>query len=281
VAGKDWASLVNVSPTIFSCLSNPKIGCDLDKPTGTSDDSFGQGTKEDSPVPTVVSGAIPNNKSDLQRFYVSNERFVTNDFLYLAWERVQAPTGTTNMDFELNQSSVKSANGVTPVRTAGDILIKYDLSKGGTQPTLGFHRWVTSGVPSTVCEASNTVPCWGKGTALLTGAAAVVNLVSVTDPILAPGQSASRSLDALTFGEASIDLQTTGIFQSNVCVNFGQAYLKSRSSDSFTSEIKDFIAPIPVSVTNCAPVLVNNKAWVSADNVSAMSDTGQIKVTTP
>jgi hypothetical protein len=278
-AGKDWASLPS---TIFNCASSPKIGCDLDKPTGTSDDSFGQGTKEDSPVPTVVSGAIPNNKSDLQRFYVSNERFVTNDFLYLAWERVQAPTGTTNMDFELNQSSQKSANGVTPVRMAGDILIKYDLSKGGTQPTLGFHRWVTSGVPSTVCEASNTVPCWGKGTALLTGALSAVNTVSVTDPILAPGQSASRTLDALTFGEASIDLQTTGIFQAGACVSFGQAYLKSRSSDSFTSEIKDFIAPIPVSVTNCAPVIVNNLAWVSAGNVTgAQSDGGQIKVTTP
>jgi hypothetical protein len=273
-AGRDWETLSNK----INCGS-PKIGCDLDKPTGTTDDSFGQGTKEDSPVPSVVSGAIPNNKSDLQRFYVSNERFNTTDFLYLAWERVQAPTGTTNMDFELNQSSQKSANGVTPVRTAGDILIKYDLSKGGTQPTLGFHKWVTSGNASTVCEASNTVPCWGKGTALLNGALAAVNTGSVTDPILAPGQNGSRTLDALTFGEASINLQLTGIFPESgtSCVSFGQAYLKSRSSDSFTSEIKDFIAPIPVSVTNCVTVLLNNKAWVSVNNVSK-SDTGQIQV---
>src|SRR5262249_34630462 len=140
--GKDWAGLPG---TLLSCILNPKIGCDLDKPTGTSDDSFGQGTKEDSPVPTVVSGAIPNNKSDLQRFYVATERLVTTNFLYLAWERVQAPNGTTNMDFELNQSNLTSANGVTPVRTAGDILIQYDLAKGGTHPTLSFHRWVTSG----------------------------------------------------------------------------------------------------------------------------------------
>jgi len=278
--GKDWATLPS---TLLNCLSTPKVGCDLDKPTGTSDDSFGQGTKEDTPAPTVVSGSIPNNKSDLQRFYVSTERFVTTNFLYLGWERVQAPNGTTNMDFELNQSSVMSANGVTPVRTAGDILIKYDLAKGGTTPVLGFHKWVTSGVPSTVCEASNTVPCWGKGTTILSGALAAINTGSVIDPILAPGQSGSRTLDALTFGEASIDLQTAGIFQSGACVSFGQAYLKSRSSTSFTSEIKDFIAPIPVSVTNCAPVIVNNTAWVSATNVSGTpaSDGGQIKVTTP
>jgi hypothetical protein len=278
-AGKDWASL---GSTLLNCASNPRIGCDLDKPTGTSDDSFGQGTKEDSPVPSVVTGSIPNNKSDLQRFYVSTERFVTTNFLYLAWERVQAPNGTTNMDFELNQSSQLSANGKTPVRTAGDILIKYDLSKGGSVPTLGFHRWVTTGNPATVCEASNTVPCWGKGTAVLTGGSAAVNLASVSDPILAPGQGAPRTLDALTFGEASIDLQGSGIFQSNVCVNFGQAYLKSRSSDSFTSEIKDFIAPIPISVTNCAPVTLDNLAWASATNVTAaISDAGHIQVTEP
>ena len=276
-AGKDWG---DVGTSLLNCIANPKVGCDLDKPTGTTDDSFGQGTKEDTSVPSVVSGSIPNNKSDLLRFYVSSERVLSNNFLYLAWERVQAPSGTTNMDFELNQSSVKSANGVTPVRTAGDILIKYDLEKGGTTPTLGFHRWVTSGNAATVCEASNTVPCWGKLTSLLTGAKAAVNSGTVSDPILASGQSGSRTLDALTFGEASIDLQTTGIFSPSVCVNFGQAYLKSRSSDAFSSEIKDFIAPIPVSVTNCAPLILPNEAWAKAGNVSGnKSDTGEIKVT--
>ncbi|MFL5618109.1 MAG: hypothetical protein ACJ79A_06925 [Gemmatimonadaceae bacterium] len=274
-AGKDWATVG------INCLSNPKVGCDIDKPTGTTDDSFGQGTKEDSPVPSVVSGSIPNNKSDLLRFYVSSERFGTNNFLYLAWERVQAPNGTTNMDFELNQSSTLSANGKTPVRTAGDILIKYDLDNGGTQPTLGFHRWVTTGNAATLCEASNALPCWGKGTAVLSGGAAAINLASVVDPILAAGQSGSRTLDALTFGEASIDLQTSGIFQAGACTSFGQGYLKSRSSTSFSSEIKDFIAPIPISVTNCAPVLILNTAWVTASNVTAKSDSGEIKVESP
>lgn len=41
-------------------------------------------------------------------------------------------------------------------RTAGDILIKYHLARGGTVPALGFHRWVTSGAPSAVCEAANS-----------------------------------------------------------------------------------------------------------------------------
>src|SRR6266545_5433639 len=133
---KDWAN-------IGSCGSLALV-CGVDKPTGSTDDSFGGGTSEDDAVPKVVDGSIPPNKSDLLRFYVGHEKVAGQDFLYLAWERVQEPQGTTNMDFELNQSSSLSSNGVTPVRTAGDILIKYDLSQGGTVPTLGYHRWTTA-----------------------------------------------------------------------------------------------------------------------------------------
>ena len=276
-AGLDWASLPS---SAFTCTI-PRRGCAIDRPTGSGDNSFGQGTKEDSPVPTVVTGSIPNNKSDLLRFYLSQERFVQTDYLYLAWERVQEPNGTTNMDFELNQSSTLSANGVTPVRTAGDILVKYDLSRGGTVPSLGFHRWVTSGSPAVVCEASNSLPCWGKFIALNTDVAGAINTVAVPEPI------AGGTLSARTFGEASINLQASGIFEPGVCRIFGMAYVKSRSSDSFTSELKDFIAPIPINLTNCAPVTLNNTAWASASNFApaggnlgdSISDTGKIEVT--
>src|ERR1051326_5307585 len=113
----DWA---NVG---LNCTSTPKVGCDIDKPTGSADDSFGQGTSENDAVPTVTDGSIPNNKSDLLRFYIANESVGGNSFVYLAWERVQQPNGTTNMDFEFNQSTQLSSNGVTPVRTAGDVLV--------------------------------------------------------------------------------------------------------------------------------------------------------------
>ncbi len=70
-----------------------------DKPTGTGDDSFGQGTAENNPNPTIVSGSIPPNKSDLKAFGIHTEA----EFLELFWSRVQNPSGTTNMDFELNK----------------------------------------------------------------------------------------------------------------------------------------------------------------------------------
>jgi hypothetical protein len=244
-ANKDWENAPNLQKA-------------FDKTTGQTDDSFGQGTKEDTAVPTVVNGSIPNNKSDLKRFYVASETVSNNDFLYLAWERVQEPNGTTNMDFEFNQSTTVSSNGVTPVRTVGDLLIRYDLARGGTVPTITLQRWVTSGNPSLVCDASNIVPCWGPEEQLNPNeAAAAINTVPVIDPIEPnhPGQPNTGPLSARTFGEASINLTAAGI--PPACPGFAGAYLKSRSSDSFTAEMKDFIAPISVNISRCAPVGVH------------------------
>jgi Prealbumin-like fold domain len=255
---KDWA---NVG---IDCVAPGIVGCGIDKPTGQTDDSFGQGTKEDTPAPTIVAGGIPPSKSDLLRFYTSNELVGTDQFLYLAWERVQEPQGTTNMDFEFNKRDCTpatsdpdcSANGVTPIRSAGDVLIKYDLSQGGVNPILGFHRWVTSGDPADVCEANNELPCWGPVQPLTGNFEGSINTVPVTDPIN-PG--APRTLSVRTFGEAAVNLTDSGILPPGTCESFGSAYLKSRSSDQFTAALKDFIAPIPVTIQNCGNIIIRKQ----------------------
>jgi len=102
-----------------------------DRASGAGDEAFGQGTAEDNPNPTIVTGSIPPNKSDLKAFGV----FTEDAFLELFWARVQNPSGTTNMDFELNQvfcdgtattcannGSAKNPVYVTPLRTTGDKL---------------------------------------------------------------------------------------------------------------------------------------------------------------
>ncbi|TAP43034.1 prealbumin-like fold domain-containing protein [Arthrobacter sp. S39] len=254
---KDWANIG------ISCEA-PLVGCGLDKPTGQTDDSFGTGTKEDTAVPSVVDGSIPNNKSDLTRFYA---RFVEESnghtYAYLAWERVQEPNGTTNMDFEFNQSKevktvAQGGNGITPTRTAGDVLIKYDLAQGGVNPVLGYHRWVTTG-PKSLCEAANSTPCWGKLNVSEGGAfnlvfEASINTVPVVDPIREAGQTLDRTLSVRTFGEAAIDLTASNIAGTDACLPFSSAYLKSRSSDSFTAALKDFIAPISVAASKCGNI---------------------------
>jgi hypothetical protein len=227
-----------------------------DKATGSGDDSFGQGAKEDTAVPSVVSGSIPPNKSDLLNFGVYLETVGTERFLNLFWHRVQEPVGTTNMDFEFNQSSTLSANNVTPVRTAGDLLIQYDLSQGGTHPVLWVSTWIDSSGSASDCQASNSVPCWGTK-ANLTAAGDATGSINTT-AIPAAEADGLGGISARTFGEAQLDFNAlTG--GSEGCTSFGSAYLKSRSSDSFTSALKDFIAPATLSLNNCATVIIRKE----------------------
>ena len=219
--------------------------------SGSGDDSFGQGTKEDTPVPTVVSGQIPPNKSDLLNFGVYLETTASGArFLNLFWHRVQEPNGTTNMDFEFNKSSTLSANGVTPVRSAGDLLIQYDLAQGGTNPQLFVSRWVTSG-PGSQCEASNSTPCWGTRSNLSAAgdAAGSIN----TSAIPAAQSDGLGDVSPRTFGEAQLDFDA---LTGGGCVPFGSAYLKSRSSDSFTAAVKDFIAPATLNLSTCGTITI-------------------------
>jgi hypothetical protein len=226
-----------------------------DKPSGAGDDSLGQGTKEDTAVPTVVNGSIPPNKSDLLNFGVYLESNASGRFLNLFWHRVQEPSGTTNMDFEFNQSSTTSGNGVTPVRVAGDVLIQYDLAQGGTHPELFLSRWVTSG-SSSQCQASNSVPCWGTRVNL---SAAGDATGSINTSAIPSGESDGLgNVSARTFGEAQLDFDALG-GGGGTCTSFGSAYLKSRSSDSFTAALKDFIAPTATNITNCGTVNIHKQ----------------------
>jgi hypothetical protein len=227
-----------------------------DLPSGSGDNSFGNGTKEDTAVPSVVSGSIPPNKSDLLNFGAYLETTPSGArFLNLFWHRVQEPSGTTNMDFELNQSTATSGNGVTPVRTAGDVLIQYDLSQGGTNPVLFVSRWVTTGA-SSQCQASNSVPCWSTKQNLSAAGDATGSINTTAIP--AGEADGLGPISARTFGEAQIDFDALA-GGSGQCVSFGSAYLKSRSSDSFTAALKDFIAPVPAQLGSCATVKIRKE----------------------
>src|SRR5262245_19324648 len=258
----DWNSPVE---TITCPNTTPGSGtnCGTDLSKSTVDNSFGQGSKEDDPVPTVTAGSIPPNKSDLTRFYVNKEHANGNDYLYLAWERSNV-LGSANMDFEFNQNSTPSANGVTPVRTAGDMLITFDFTNGGGKPVLGLLRWVTSGATSQ-CLSSNSLPCWGNRVDLSAAgfAEGAVNAGTVHDAN--PPPSGGSDLPGLTFGEAGINLTAAGVFSQTVCQHFGAAFLKSRSSASFPAELKDFIAPIAVNISNCGTLVIKKVTDPSPD----------------
>lgn len=222
-----------------------------DTASGPNDESFGQGTKEDTAVPTVVTGGIPPNKSDLKVFGIYQEGDTISGFLNMFWTRVQEPSGTTNMDFELNKRQCTpnqtpadpdcTSNGLTPIRSSGDLLITYDLSQGGTNPILSLRTWNGS--------------AWGAATDLTTSGTATGSIN--TTPIAAANSDGLGALSARTFGEAQIAM--SALFNPNTCESFGSVYLKSRSSDSFTAALKDFVPPQAVNITNCGAVNIHKQ----------------------
>jgi hypothetical protein len=249
-----------------------------DKPTGSGDDSFGNGTAEDNPNPTITDGSIPPNKSDLKQFGLYQEAgAVTADnpsgkYLALYWARINNPSGTTNMDFELNQNKCDAAaadptltcanNGtktpvyVTPKRKTGDRLVTYDLSKGGTVPSISIRTWSGS--------------AWGPATVISGPGGEAVG--SVNTSTIGQATPLLTAQSPFTFGEAS--LAFSALFGTNTCGSFGSVYLKSRSSDSFTSEIKDFVAPQGVSISNCATLTTTATTSVTLTN--SISDTAHL-----
>ena len=235
-----------------------------DVPSGQNDDSFTQGTWENTEPPVPSTGSVPPNKSDLTRFYIGVEKAGDEDkpFLYLGWLRVLNPKGTTNMDFEFNQSETLSANGVTPVRSHGDVLVEYKLAKGGETPIIYVYKWNdgtgTEDANYPGCEGSTSYPCWSerRDVTAAGGAEGSVNAVTIDDPTTGDQFLPTGEADPYTFGEASLDLEATGLFTDGQCTTFGSAYLKSRSSDSFTAALKDFIAPKEINLSNCGQFTV-------------------------
>ncbi|MGY1615695.1 collagen binding domain-containing protein [Geodermatophilus sp. SYSU D00691] len=226
-----------------------------DAPTGRNDDSYQGGVKEDTACPGEVTGSIPNNKSDLLTFHVYEEPGTAPHpgFLNLAWSRVSDPSGTTLMDFEFNQSEENCAQGPNKVRTAGDLLIEYAIDQGGARANITGRFWTGTawGPPQ---DLDNGTACGG-------GPCAVGTINSTAIP--AADADGLGDKQPRTFGEAQIDLRL--IFQADECVSFGSAMLKSRSSDSFTSQLKDFISPVDIDLQNCGNVIIRKETIPEED----------------
>jgi hypothetical protein len=234
-----------------------------DTPSGQNDDSYSGGSKEDDACPGTTLGSIPNNKSDLLTFgaYVEGEADGPG-FLNLFWRRVNDPSGTTLMDFELNKSSTGCGNGVNPVRTVGDLLLEYRIDQGGAVATVKVREWNGS--------------AWGAAVDL-TGTQAIASINNVAIPAaesdgLSPTPPGAP-LAARTFGEMQLDLDF--IFDEDTCESFGSAFVKSRSSDSFTSQLKDLIRPVPVNISNCGKVIIRKQT--DPDENPEVTDFGYTK----
>lgn len=201
-------------------VSDPTAGADTTNYSG--------GSTDDDICPTVATGTAPN-ASDIDQFWFGTETNASGVFVYLAWHRMTT-SGTTTLDFELNQSSA-SAPGCgshQPARTAGDLLITYDFTGGGGTVTLSKRTWV----------GTSSAGAWSAPTTFTTNFEASVNAAG-------------------DFGEFVINGTGSGLLSTTTCSTFAGAFAKSRASVTFNSQIKDFTTRVSQNISNCGSVTVN------------------------
>jgi hypothetical protein len=124
----------------------------------------------------------------------------------------------------------------TLIRSTGDLLINY-LFQGQGTPQIQIRTWT--------------------GTAWSAPVSGVVAEAGINSSPLANPFGAPNPVPTNQFGEASIDLTASGIIPPGACAGFSSAYVKSRASTSFNSEVKDFVAPQHVNIATCSRIIVD------------------------
>jgi hypothetical protein len=163
----------------------------------------------------------------------------------------EAPNGDSHVDLEFFLSPVAlcaTPTCFTGVRTVGDIVISMDFLKGGALGSVTVRKWdgttyilqgaaggegcfTASGAPGDdICAFNNSAPIDGGPWANYDSHGKVIT-----------------SLPANAFTEMGVDL--TNVLGESPCIATFMG--KTRSSGSFTSELKDFAGPTAFS--RCAP----------------------------
>jgi uncharacterized repeat protein (TIGR01451 family) len=250
-------SLAGAAPTVFGGFEvdgdlNPAGGGTdwqtaaplatiTDAVQGSGDSDFKGGSKEEQPDSWVYgTDNNPPNKNDLVRGYVSQSLVGSELYLFTSFRRTSA-NGDVHLDFEFNQDgTVVNAGGFTiPRRQAGDLLVTFDGN--GASLEVRIWRWAGNEHSGTWDLLPSTA-----GTDWL----AALNANTVTDPL-----DGGASSPAGTFGEAALNLTHLGIALS--CPGFGSTWMKTRSSESISAELKDRTDPAPVDLTNCGRIVVH------------------------
>ena len=279
-----------------------------------TDNAWGQGDKSDCFLAKQggVDGAcvtqvfgIGAAKTDLQyhgiglesREVTVNGVTTTHQYLYSGIKRLQAggiTSSNANYNVEVNQllAAYKPANPVcqqqgSPTtggcniwRSPGDLTFMTDW--GGNQsscnvatPAICAYVWIdfstgTGKTPSpagSTCFSAQQAPCWGllpNGSAALSAnpnkAAGFINSGAATQPF--------------TFSEIGVDLTESGLVPPGACETFKNVWAHSRSSSSFTAELKDFIFG-NVELNTCTTTSTSLQQRSGDDNDANATDIGQ------
>ena len=225
-----------------------------------ADTAFVGGTKEDEPgswALTTEAGGVNPAKANILDAWSAVDQPVADTFLYLGFTRrsatglIRPANSDTFLAFELNQDARLWNNGHAniPCRRDGDVLVVFAAHGNSIDVTL--EQWKTLATdPSTGCATR------GQLTAVATipagSAQGDVNAAAITSRLpgfFPPSSTISESL----FGEAALNLSTLlQMAFDDRCLAFASMWMHSRSSESESSNMQDYLAPKPLVIRTCA-----------------------------
>ncbi|HJQ32347.1 MAG TPA: PKD domain-containing protein [Pyrinomonadaceae bacterium] len=209
-------------------------------------DIFLTGGKEnDTSTWNVGPGSVGSSKYDITQAYIANNQ----SFIYFGMER-RGNNGTTAFDFEFNQSG--TAGGYIPHRTVGDVLLTFEMQGSGNTGSATPHvfRWDGS---SYVEQNLSSLP------------AGLVTSINNVDTKPAPwgyvdskgNWVLSPDIPRFEFAEAQVPLSI--LPNVNPCGGFAYVQVRTRSSSTATSDLKDttkifrYVFGGPSAVAHVAP----------------------------
>jgi uncharacterized repeat protein (TIGR01451 family) len=270
--------------------SGTPVGCDVTSGAAQLTADAGaeitwvNGQKFDTQCPALETGNVPG-KDDFTHVASYGEIASNNDaFFYGAAIRATA-NGDSSGDVEFNQSS--TGDGVTTAgcRTAGDLLLGYDFSNGGTVLNFKVLTWIDNSNPGvsdklggnngTCFVSQDSMPCWGAN--LLQPASSSAEGLTNQAAILAADNGISgTALAAQQFAEFGVNL-TQALGLGATCESFPQLVWESRTSgSSFTSNPEDIEIEHKTINTCAQPTLTTKLSADSILNTDSVTDTATV-----
>jgi hypothetical protein len=241
----DWQSFMGLEPTV-------------DLARGV-DSKFAGGSKELAPGAWEFVAGNNTPKTDLLEGW---GRLGDDGFLYTAFTRVKQE-GDTYLAFELNQlpAGPRESGGIpVPSRSAGDVLITYDISTTN-RISVGMCIWdgdssagMWDRLDGTPVEPS-VKTCTQLDPTTIPSAMGAVNFGQPISPDDNYLQDHEAGIGAGQFGEALVNLNAlpegAGRFLTNPCGPNGWLWMHSRASLTVTSQPKDILAGAPLNNPSC------------------------------
>jgi len=215
----------------------------------------------------------PNDKVDINHGFVGISLDASNHLWAVVAGDRSSNNGDAYIDFEFLQHSFFrngscpgngfTSNGPDGGRTVGDLLLTIHFVNGGVIPEFYALIWTNDASSANGYSYKPITPPPGAAFVAQNNAAAAVCF----------GAYGKTTYDVNTFAEAGADLSTLiPALRNNRCFTISTVFIKTKTSQSDTAELKDFIEPIQLNlcVDDIPPVITGCPAPITVQCDSAV-----------